>query len=208
MSEPTAQLRAFWNARYSAPEYAYGTQPNDYLVQQSRLIPKGGRVLCLADGEGRNSVFLARQGFQVTAVDLAEQGLAKGKALAQAAGVELQFIAGDVNAFPIEPNAWQAIVSIFLHLPDKLRRALHARCLQGLTADGVFVFEAYSRDQLGRGTGGPKEAHLLPDAQEVRADFPEPFLIDFFAGEREISEGPLHNGVGAVVQLTAQRRAP
>ncbi len=208
MTDPVAQLRAFWNARYSNTEYAYGTKPNDYLVRQAALIPKGGKVLCLADGEGRNSVYLARQGFQVTAIDLAQEGLAKGKALAEKAGVQVQFMAADVNAFVIEPGAWQGIVSIFLHLPDKLRRALHERCLKGLSPGGVFIFEAYSREQLGRGTGGPKEAHLLPEAQSVRDDFPSAAVIDFFAGDRQIEEGPLHNGIGAVVQLTATSPAP
>lgn len=206
MTDPLVQLRAFWNARYEGAEYAYGTAPNDYLVRQSALIPKGGKVLCLADGEGRNSVYLAQQGFQVTAIDLAEQGLEKGKALAQRAGVNVQFIAADVNTFEITPGSWQGIASIFLHLPDALRAALHARCLNGLSAGGIFVFEAYSRDQLGRGTGGPKEAHLLPQASSVRADFPSELIVDFFTGEREIFEGPLHNGVGAVVQLTAKRQ--
>jgi SAM-dependent methyltransferase len=207
LSDPVVQLREFWNARYASAEYAYGTTPNDYLVRQSALIPKGGKVLCLADGEGRNSVYLAKQGFLVTAVDLADEGLAKGRALAKQAGVEVQFVAADVNTFPIEPSAWQGIASIFLHLPDKLRTALHERCLNGLSPGGVFIFEAYSRAQLGRLTGGPKEAHLLPQGQSVRADFPQAAVIDFFDGEREIFEGPLHNGTGAVVQLTAKRPA-
>jgi hypothetical protein len=206
LTDPVAQLRAFWNARYSNPEYAYGTEPNDYLVRQAALIPRHGKVLCLADGEGRNSVYLASQCFEVTAIDLAEQGLEKGKALAQKAGVCVQFIAADVNTFEIKPGAWQAIASVFLHLPDTLRKALHSRCFDGLSDGGVFVFEAYSREQLGRGTGGPSQVHLLPEAESVRADFSESSVIDFFAGEREIFEGPLHNGLGAVVQLTARRR--
>jgi len=127
MSDVVTQLKSFWDSRYKGDEYAYGTEPNDYLVAQMGLIPKGGRVLCLADGEGRNSVFLAAQGFQVTAVELSHEGIEKAKRLAAARGVTVTFIEEDVNSVDIKPGHWDGIVSIFLHLPKKLRQALHSK---------------------------------------------------------------------------------
>ena len=202
MSDVVTQLKSFWDSRYKGDEYAYGTEPNDYLVAQTGLIPKGGRVLCLADGEGRNSVFLAAQGFQVTAVELSHEGIEKAKRLAAARGVTVTFIEEDVNSVDIKPGHWDAIVSIFLHLPKKLRQALHSKILLGLAPGGVYIYEAYTLDQLGKGTGGPKEAQVLAEPKAVLEDFPQDRVHHFFAGERPIHEGPLHSGAGAVAQVT------
>lgn len=202
MSDVVSQLKSFWDSRYKGPEYAYGTEPNDYLVAQMGLIPKGGRVLCLADGEGRNSVFLAEQGFQVTAVELSHEGIQKAKRLAEQRGVTVTFIEEDVNAVEIKPGTWDAIVSIFLHLPKKLRQALHAKIVAGLTSNGIYIYEAYTLDQLGKGTGGPKEAQVLAEPKAVLDDFSTDCVLHFFAGERPIHEGPLHSGAGAVAQIT------
>lgn len=202
MSDAVRQLKSFWDSRYQGSDYAYGTEPNDYLRAQMALIPKGGRVLCLADGEGRNSVFLADNGFQVTAVELSSEGIEKAKRLARQRGVTVTFIEADVNDVEIKPAGWDAIVSIFLHLPRKLRQGLHQRILQGLAPSGVYLYEAYTLDQLGKGTGGPKEPQVLASPQDVLEDFPRDRVHHFFAGERPIHEGPLHSGAGAIAQLT------
>lgn len=202
MSDAVRQLKSFWDSRYQGSAYAYGTEPNDYLRAQMALIPKGGRVLCLADGEGRNSVFLADNGFQVTAVELSSEGIEKAKRLARQRGVTVTFIEADVNDVEIKPAGWDAIVSIFLHLPRKLRQGLHQRILQGLAPGGVYLYEAYTLDQLGKGTGGPKEPQVLASPQDVIEDFPRDRVHHFFAGERPIHEGPLHSGAGAIAQLT------
>ena len=128
--DPVAKLQAFWNARYAGEEFVYGREPNDFLVQAAPAIPPRGTVLCLADGEGRNSVWLARQGFRVTAVDVAEQGLAKGRELARASGVEIETRVADVTRFDLGVGRWDAIVSIFLH-----RSQSHLRCY-GARGDG------------------------------------------------------------------------
>ena len=111
-------LAEFWNARYAEQHYVYGTEPNEFLVAQLprlQALPAGAPVLCLADGEGRNSVWLARQGFAVTAVDVAEQGLQKARALAAQQGVTLTTLCADVTQFDLGNRRWGAIVSIFLH---------------------------------------------------------------------------------------------
>ncbi len=208
---PQERLRAFWNERYAADGYAYGTAPNEFLVQclpRLRSLPPRATVLCLADGEGRNGVWLAGQGFEVTSVDIAEAGLRKARALAERAGVRLHTLEGDVTKLALEPARWDAIVSIFLHLPAKPRRALHQRCVAALRPGGLFVFEAYSPEQLALRTGGPTEVALLPTLSELEEDFAgcaDALIEHRFSGVRHIVEGPLHNGDGHVVQVVVRK---
>ncbi len=208
MTTPPAQkLREFWNARYAQEAYAYGTEPNEYLVSQLHRFRPGGRVLCLADGEGRNSVYLAGLGFQVTAIDISDEGIRKGQRLAQERSAVVEFQVADVLSFDLKPSEWDAVVSIFLHLPSKRRVEFHKRCLAALKPGGVFVYEAYTLEQIGRGTGGPKEPQVLAPPEEAWSDFPEEMLVHRFAGDRDIREGSHHCGLGAICQFTAVNQA-
>ena len=116
--------REFWERRYGETAYAYGTAPNDFLVEIADRIPPGP-VLCLAEGEGRNAVWLAGRGHPLTAVDTSAAGLAKAEALANARGVRIATVAADLASFVIEPKAWSGVVAIFAHLPPHLRRSVH-----------------------------------------------------------------------------------
>ncbi len=204
---PGERLRTFWNERYASPDYAYGTQPNDFLVARAASFDKGSRILCLADGEGRNGVWLATQGHRVSSLDIADQGIVKARELAQVAGVVIDAQVADVTEFDPGVEGWDAIVSIFLHLPPAPRRALHARCAQALRPGGVFVYEAYAQGQLGRGTGGPPDAALLPALEELLGDWPGCEVVHRFSGPRAVREGALHSGVGVVNQVVARRLA-
>jgi SAM-dependent methyltransferase len=195
----------FWNERYGGADYVYGTAPNDFLVSVAAEIP-AGPVLCLAEGEGRNAIFLAGRGHAVTAVDQAEAGLAKARALAQTRGVPLTAIAADLADFTPSPQTWSGIVAIFMHLPPALRGAVLARAAAGLRPNGVFVMEAYRPAQLGYGTGGPRDVTLLPTLAELRAELGD---LDFLIAreiERDVREGGGHTGMSAVVQVLARRR--
>lgn len=211
-TDPRAQtlrkLQAFWDARYAAEAFAYGTAPNDFLVQMRGRIAARGRVLCLADGEGRNGVWLARQGFQVTSVDVSARGLDKARALAREGGVDVEAVVCDVTRFDLGTAAWDAIASIFLHLPPKPRRALHGRCVTALKPGGVFIYEAYGLEQLRYGTGGPKQPELLPTLDDVLADLHGLTIGHRFAGVRAVHEGHLHHGDGYVVQVMAVKENP
>lgn len=205
MSTPDA-LRQFWDRRYEAvADHVYGRSPNDFLVRESGRIAPGGAVLSLADGEGRNSVWLARRGHAVTAVDVSEAGLRKARALADLAAVRIETLAADVTTLDLGEHRWDAIVSIFLHLPPGPRLDLHRRCLQALKPGGVYLFEAYGHGQLHRDTGGPKEPHLLPRLADVEAELSGGVIEHRFEGLREVNEGVLHRGTGSVVQLAVRR---
>lgn len=194
----------FWDNRYSAPDFVFGTEPNDFLRSVADRIP-AGPVLCLAEGEGRNAVFLAARGHAVTATDLSATGLAKARALAAQRGVPLTTEVGDLATYAITPNAWSGIVATFMHLPPELRRDVLARAAAGLRPDGVFVMEAYTPAQIPNNTGGPKDPALLPTLALLRAELPG---LEFEIGhelERDVQEGGGHTGLSAVVQVLARR---
>ena len=196
--DPIEQLRSFWNERYAAEGYAYGDAPNGLLVESRAHLPAAGRALCLAEGEGRNAVWLAEQGLRVTAVDIAEQGMAKARALAARRGVEIETRVCDLGEFDPGLACWDLIVSVFAHLPPRVRAEVHARCVRALAPGGVFLYIGYAPEQLGKGTGGPKEAALLPDIADIEAELAGLTCVRRAHGPRQIAEGRFHTGEGWV----------
>jgi len=193
-----------WDERYQSEDFVYGTEPNDFLLSQIDNLPPG-RILCLAEGEGRNAVFLAEQGFTVTGVDQSSVGLAKAERLAAQRGVRIEALVADLAGFHIDTESWDCIVSIFAHTPPPVRRHIHREVVRGLKPGGVFVLEAYRPEQLQCKTGGPPVAEMMMDLSGLRAELAG---LDFEYAEesvREIREGPLHHGSGAVVQIRARK---
>lgn len=191
-----------WDERYARAGFAYGREPNDFLKGVFSHIPRG-RVLCLAEGEGRNAAFLAREGFAVTAVDQSAVGLAKARALAAERGVDIKTVQADLSGFEFAPGHWQGIVSIWAHLPSAVRSNLHQRCVAGLAPGGVFLLEAYSPRQIGKGTGGPPEVDLLMDVETVKRELAGLHFVLAHERERDVREGIFHNGISSVVQILA-----
>ena len=189
-----------WDTRYRADEYVYGTEPNDFLRSVASMIPKG-KVLCIAEGEGRNAVYLAQQGYDVTAVDSSSVGLAKAQRLAQTRSVKIETIVADLAEYQIEPHTWQGIVTIFGHLPPAIRADLHRRCVAGLVVGGAFILEAYSPRQLQYDTGGPPVAELLMELSELKHELAGLHFHSAHEIEREVVEGRGHTGLGSVVQI-------
>ena len=195
-----------WDERYGSDEYAYGRAPNDFLKERHGVIPKG-KVLSLAEGEGRNAVFLAKQGYTVTAVDGSQVGLSKAGKLAEENGVEIELIHADLAEFDLGTDAWDGIVSIFCPLPADLRTALHRKVVAGLKPNGVFLLEAYRPEQLQYGTGGGKSADTMTTKDSLLADLAGLRFIRLQELERNVVEGIYHTGLGAVVQAIAVKEA-
>jgi len=193
-----------WDQRYSAKEYAYGKQPNDFLVECLNKIPKG-KVLCLADGEGRNAVYLAEQGYQVTSVDSSAAGVQKARQLANQRGVEINPMLADLSDFEIKSESWDAIISIFCHLSVNLRRSVHKNIISGLKTGGVLVLEAYTPGQLLLGTGGPKQVEMTLTLDDLKTELDGLIFNHAIEKERDVIEGIYHTGRGAVVQLLAEK---
>lgn len=198
-------MSSIWNERYGSAEYVYGTEPNDFLVAHAAAIPRGA-VLCLADGEGRNGVYLAKLGYAVTSVDQSEVGLRKAEALAASQGVSIHTLAADLAEFDPGQGIWQGIVSVFAHLPPELRLRLHRQVVAALAPGGVFILEAFTPRQLDMpGVGGPKgpyAAGLIP-LDAVRDELEGLTLEIAREADRVLDEGPLHQGLCAVVQVLA-----
>jgi SAM-dependent methyltransferase len=194
-----------WDERYSQPGFAYGDEPNEFLASTAGLIP-AGPVLCLAEGEGRNAVFLAGLGHRVVAVDQSAVGLAKARQLADTRGVVIETVQADLARFAIEPGAWAGIVSVFCHLPTAIRVPLHQAVVRGLRPGGVFILEAYTPAQLGRGTGGPPDADLLASLADLTAELAGLEFSHAVEVERDVLEGRYHTGRAAVVQIVGHRR--
>lgn len=194
-----------WDEKYGAPGHYYGTEANDFLRERYTALPAGGRVLCLAEGEGRNAVYLARQGFGVVAVDQSPVGLRKAEQLAAERGVKIETVAADLADYRIEPDHWDGIVSIWCHLPQPLRTTVHRQVVAGLKVGGTFLLEAYTPAQLRHGTGGPKTVDLLPSLDELRRELDGLDLVYAEEREREVHEGHGHTGLSAVVDIVARR---
>ncbi|HKQ52045.1 MAG TPA: class I SAM-dependent methyltransferase [Pyrinomonadaceae bacterium] len=193
-----------WDERYSTEEYAYGTQPNQFLEENVSYIPKG-RVLSLAEGEGRNAVFLAKQGYSVTAVDASLVGLNKAGKLAEENRVVVEFIHADLADYDLGENRWDGIVSIFCPLPSVLRRQLYKKVEAGLKPNGVFLLEAYTPEQLKHGTGGGSSADVMQTKESLRLELAGLKFKHLVELERDVVEGIYHTGLGAVVQAIATK---
>jgi 2-polyprenyl-3-methyl-5-hydroxy-6-metoxy-1,4-benzoquinol methylase len=191
-----------WDQRYSGEDYAYGTDPNDFLVDAAQHLPKG-RILCIGEGEGRNAVWLAEQGWQVTAIDSSSVGLEKAQKLARSRGVEIETIHTDLAHYHFEASAWEGVVSIFCHLPPALRKQVHQNLVPSLKPGGVLLMEAYTPQQIQLGTGGPPTEEMMMDLNILSEELEGLDFIHALETERPIHEGQFHTGRGSVVQLVA-----
>jgi SAM-dependent methyltransferase len=194
----------FWDERFRAGEYVYGTEPNDFLAEHAGLIP-AGRVLALGEGEGRNAVFLARRGHPVTAVDWSVEGQRKAAALAARHGVTIGYQLADLADLEPAADTFTGVISIFCHLPMAVRGPLYRRAARALQPGGVMIIEAYSPAQLALATGGPKDRALLVSKDALVHELAGLELVIARERERDVHEGPLHGGRSAVTQVVARR---
>jgi SAM-dependent methyltransferase len=195
-----------WEQRFDTPDYAFGKEPNYFLASCKPLLPKSGKALAVADGEGRNGVWLAEQGLGVVSIDFSPSAQRKAKALARERGVEVAFEQADVHAWPYPEAAFDVVVEIFTQFstpPERARKWAGMR--KALKPGGLLLVQGYTPKQLQYGTGGPKQVEQL---------YTRAMLEDAFRGfrdmtiveeEREMREGASHAGMSAVINLTARK---
>jgi len=193
-----------WNERYSDDEYIYGTEPNSFLVEHAEIL--SGPVLSLAEGEGRNAVFLASMGLEVHGVDGSEVGLAKAQMLAMSKGVRIETEVADLRDFQPKVNYYRSVISISAHLPSAIRFRLYPLIEKCLKPKGIILLESFSEDQINKNTGGPKDVDMLLTRHKIENEFPnfEPLILR--ECEREVYEGKYHTGVASVVQFIGRKR--
>ena len=191
-----------WDDRYNHPNFLFGYRPNDFLKAQARLLKPGSRVLCLGDGEGRNGVYLAEHGHSVVSLDFSRVALDKAEALAAERGTSIETWHVDLAEWVDHPDPerpWDAVVSIFLHLPAPLRKRVAATATRQAVSGARLILENYTPAQLALGTGGPKIPELLMTREDVLSDWSD-WHLDVRLLERRIFEGMGHQGLSSVVQ--------
>jgi cyclopropane fatty-acyl-phospholipid synthase-like methyltransferase len=195
-----------WQARFATPGYLFGTAPNAFLKAQAHLLPKSGTALAIADGEGRNGVFLAEQGLDVLSVDFSPEGQAKAKALAQQRGVKMRVEQADMTKWDWQPAVFDVVAAIFIQFADPAQRAvIFDGIKRTLKPGGLLLLEGYGVKQLDYKTGGPRALdHLYTRAllQEAFADFA---ACDIREYDATIEEGTHHVGLSALIDLIGRK---
>ena len=195
-----------WNRRYAGDEFLFGTEPNVWLREHASAWPSGGHLLSVADGEGRNSVWLARQGFQVEAFDVAERAVEKAQAFARREGVSVNFAVADVDGFAWPDAAYDGVAAIFVQFADPPTRArLFERIVRSLKPGGVLVLQGYTPKQLEHRTGGPPILSHLYTRELLETAFAELEILALQDYEAEVREGQGHSGLSALIGLVARR---
>ena len=197
---------SFWNERFASETPTYGTAPNTFVEAQVGRVPEGAAVIELGAGEGRNAVFLAERGFNVTALDYSTEGLRKAAALAETRGVAIEPLQADVTQWQPD-RTWDAVAIAFLHLPPDHRPGLH-RLIQHILRPGGFLIAEWFRPAQvieGYTSGGPPRAAMMLTQDELHAAFPEAGIQLLESVETDLDEGPHHQGPAAVVRFVWQK---
>lgn len=198
--------REQWDARFASDAYVFGTHPNAFLAAQAHRLPPGAAILAVADGEGRNGVFLAEQGHRVTSVDISQNGQAKAARLAAARGVTLDLRLADFDEWQWEPDAYDAVVAIFIQFADP---ALRARMFDGIRRTirpgGLLILQGYTPEQLAFGTGGPRDVTQLYTPALLEAAFADWTVVLLETHCSVIEEGPGHSGMSALIDFVARK---
>ena len=205
MAEP--DQAAFWDKRYATDEYLFGTAPNAFLAREVHRLTPGSKVLAVADGEGRNSVFLAQHGHRVVATDVSERALDKARSLAERRGIEVEYRQADLAKLEWPAEAFDAVVGIFIQFAGpKLRELIFDGIHRSLKPGGLLLLEGYREEQLAYGTGGPPHIENLYTQDGLRRAFStwEIELLDAY--DAEVEEGIGHSGKSALIDLIARKR--
>jgi cyclopropane fatty-acyl-phospholipid synthase-like methyltransferase len=195
-----------WNARFAHEEFLFGEEPNAFLRTQAHWLRPGDAVLCVADGEGRNSIWLAEQGYTVTAFDFAPNAVAKAKGLAQRRNVNVSHELGDAYTWPWAARCYDALVAVFIQfLPPNSRDIVFVGMKSAVKQGGLFLLEGYRPEQVDFGTGGPpRREHMYTRAwlESMFSGWDILVLKDF---DEVIQEGHAHNGMSALIDLVARK---
>ena len=192
-----------WDSRYDEERYFYGTEPNHVVARELPSLPRG-RLLCLAEGEGRNAVYAAGLGFDVVAVDNSFVGRRKALELANLVGVDIEYRLSDVVGSSRQDEKWDVIVLCFCHLPPEDMPVVHGACAAALRPGGTLILNSFSKAQFGRKSGGPPRLEWLHDVDALKMQFPG---LDVVAEEKEVelAEGVGHVGAAMVIELVGRK---
>lgn len=199
-------MKKFWDERYQVDEYVYGKVPNTFFqTHLDKLVP--GNILLPGEGEGRNAVYAAGKGWNVTAFDVSIEGRKKALGLAAEMGVTIEYNLLPYLGFYQPESRFDVIGLFFTHQPSAMRRQFHRNLQKMVCRGGLILLEAFHKDQLARDSGGPKNIDSLFDEKGLTEDFPDFEILHLEAVTKVLEEGPFHQGEANVVQMIARRRA-
>jgi SAM-dependent methyltransferase len=207
-SKPFDDAARVWDERFDTTDFVFGTEPNAYLAKQAHRLTRGQRALAVADGEGRNSVWMARQGLQVDAFDISAVGIAKARQLARDANVDVAYSVCDCSTWNWPRDAYAVIAAIFIQFADP---ALRAHLFAGMTAalrpGGILILQGYTPKQLDYKTGGPGVLENLYTESMLRSAFGSLEILELEEYEAELGEGKRHTGRSALIGMVARKPA-
>ena len=193
-----------WDERYGVDVYVYGKEPNLFLKENFKKIPRGN-VLCVADGEGRNGVWLAKNGYNVTSIDFSPNAIKKISRLAKKNNVSINTKCDDLLNYNFGENKYDGIVSIFAHFKVEDMNKLHSQYLRALKPNGIFFMEAFAKEQIPLDTGGPKDINLLYNVEDIENSFPNGKFEMLKKDIIYLHEGELHDGKAVVVRAIVRK---
>lgn len=203
-------MKEFWNDRYKNDEFAYGIDPNMYFKKQLDKNNSQGKILLPAEGEGRNAIYAAKQGWEVVAFDLSIEGKNKAENLAKGNDVTIDYHVGEFSALTFEPESFDAIALIYAHFPAELKSAYHKKLTTYLKPNGLLIFEAFSKEQLiynskNPNAGGPKAKDMLFSVEELQNDFHEFDILELKEEKIHLNEGLFHVGESSVLRFVGRK---
>ena len=195
-----------WESRYSVPDFIFGKDPNYFLQSCGGLLPASGKALAIADGEGRNGVWLAEQGLSVVCLDFSELAQLKATSLAKERGVNIALVRADIHSWSYPPDAFDVVIDIFTQFSSPIERLKKWRGVRDtLKPGGLFILQGYTPRQLEFNTGGPKKVENLYTRQVLEDAFRDFKDVRIVEEDREMREGAAHSGMSAVIGLTARK---
>ncbi|OWS68829.1 SAM-dependent methyltransferase [Polynucleobacter campilacus] len=197
----------FWNQRFNKEEFIFGKEPNEYLALQTRnYLKPNDKVLCIADGEGRNGVWLATQGMRVVGFDASDIALGKAKQFAKDNQVEVEYSFSDTDSFDWQTNTYDAVIGIFIQFADPtMRERIFQQTHKALKPGGIFILQGYTPKQLEYKTGGPSLIEHLYTEEMIRGLAKAFQILDLRCYEKELNEGARHAGMSALLGLVAKK---
>lgn len=197
-------MSQFWNERYAAEEYIYGTEPNQFYREQLEKLPPG-KILFPAEGEGRNAVYAATKGWQVSAFDASAEAKKKAENLAREKNVEIDYQIADYEKVSFPKESFDCLALIYAHMPPLKRKEYHQKLASFLKPGGTLILEGFSKKQIENNTGGPRNAEMLFLEEELRNDFN--FFSELSVSETDVNldEGNFHQGKAAVIRVVGKK---
>jgi len=195
----------FWDERYSFEEYVYGTEPNQFFKEQIDKFSFPGKLLMPGEGEGRNAVYAAKLGWRVDAFDQSIKAQEKALRLAKENKMNINYQVTDLTKFDTEKNKYDAAAIIFVHFNSEERSVFHQRIMDSLKPGGKLIFESFSKNQIGKNSGGPQDLDMLSSLEDIKKDFNEMRTILLEENNVMLNEGDKHNGEASVIRYVGEK---